>query len=81
MPSFEEFEEYKTYLRRGNLTWAGSKMMLPEYKAQILESNERDKRIEKHELDPDELQEIGYVAMDALNYTKNVQIDYWRDWA
>ncbi|WYP28462.1 YolD-like family protein [Alkalihalobacillus sp. FSL W8-0930] len=81
MPSFEELEEYKTYLRRGNLTWEGSRMMLPEHKVRILDSNERDKRVEKHELDPDELQEIGYVVMDALNYTKKVQINYWDDWA
>lgn len=80
MPSFEELEEYKTYLRRGNLTWEGSRMMLPEHKARILESNERDKRVEMHELDPDELQEIGYVVMDALNHTKCVAVNYWRNW-
>ncbi|MFK3938956.1 YolD-like family protein [Alkalihalobacillus sp. NPDC078783] len=80
MPSFEEIEEYKTYLRRGNLTWEGSRMMLPEHKEAIRLSNERDYRKEKHELDPNELQEIGYVVMDALNHTKSVVINYWRDW-
>ncbi|MBM0064910.1 YolD-like family protein [Alkalicoccobacillus gibsonii] len=80
MPSFEELEEYKTFLRRGNLTWEGSRMMLPEHKPRILESNERDKWIEKHELDQDELQEIGYVVMDALNHTHSVAINYWHDW-
>ncbi|MCM2675559.1 YolD-like family protein [Alkalicoccobacillus plakortidis] len=81
MPSFEEMEDHKTNLRRGNLLWEGSRMMLPEHKAAIREHNEKEKRIEKHELDPDELQEIGYVVMDALKHTHNVVINYWDHWA
>ncbi|MEY8750768.1 YolD-like family protein [Alkalicoccobacillus gibsonii] len=80
MPSFEELEEYKTFLRRGNLTWEGSRMMLPEHKEQIRISNERDYRKEKHELAPDELEQIGLVVMDALNHTHSVAINYWHDW-
>ncbi|MFK3937875.1 YolD-like family protein [Alkalihalobacillus sp. NPDC078783] len=81
MPSFEELEEYKTFLRRGNLTWEGSRMMLPEHKERIRQSNERDYRVEKHELDPDELERIGQVVMDSLQYTKWVKVTYWEQWA
>ncbi|WYP28173.1 YolD-like family protein [Alkalihalobacillus sp. FSL W8-0930] len=81
MPSFEELEEYKTFLRRGNLTWEGSRMMLPEHKERIRLSNERDFRVEKHELDPDELERIGQVVMDSLHYTKWVKVTYWEQWA
>lgn len=81
MPSFEELEEYKTFLRRGNLTWEGSRMMLPEHKERIRQSNERDFRLEKHELDPDELERLGQVVMDSLHYTKSVSITYWHQWA
>ncbi len=55
-------------------------MMLPEHKEQIRQSNEKDHRIEKHELDPDELERLGQVVMDSLHYTKSVSITYWHQW-
>lgn len=79
MASFEDLEEQKTFLRRENLTWEGSRMMLPEHKQAIRLQNELEKKVEKPRLDPDELQEIGYIVMDALEYTKLVCVTYWKD--
>ncbi|MEK4565174.1 YolD-like family protein [Alkalihalobacillus sp. FSL R5-0424] len=79
MVSFEELEEQKTYLRRENLTWEGSRMMLPEHKQALRLQKEMEKKVEKPSLDPDELQEIGYIVMDALEYTKLVCVTYWKD--
>lgn len=72
--------DFEFHLRRGNKTWEGSRMMLPEHVAAIRAQDEREKRVEKHELDPDELQEIGYTVMDALQHTHSVVINYWHNW-
>ncbi|TSB44919.1 YolD-like family protein [Alkalicoccobacillus porphyridii] len=52
-----EMDKYKAdhelYLRRENLTWEGSLMMLPEHKAAIRAADAEEKKVDKHILDPD----------------------------
>ncbi len=56
-------------------------MMLPEHVTKLRQRTSEQKKIAKHELDEQELQEIGYVVMDALNHTLEVRVIYWADWA
>lgn len=67
------------YLKRGNLLWEGSRMMLPEHKQAIRAQNEQEKRVDPPLLDQQELEELGIVAMESLSYTIPVHIVYWED--
>ncbi len=64
-----------------NKKWEGSRMMLPEHVALIRQRKVDQKKVKKHELDEQELEEIGYVVMDALNHTLEVRVIYWDNWA
>lgn len=68
------------YVRRGNLLWEGSRMMLPEHKQLIIQQLKDDWKVPLHgELDEDQWWEIGEVIMDALNHSTEVNINYWED--
>ncbi len=42
-------------------------------------TEEEQKKIEKHELDEQELIELGYVVMDSLNHELDLRVIYWED--
>ncbi|MDQ0206524.1 YolD-like family protein [Alkalicoccobacillus murimartini] len=67
------------YLKRGNLLWEGSRMMLPEHKQAIRAQNEQEKRVEAPLLDEQELEELGIIAMESLSYALPVHVVYWED--
>ncbi|WP_227936024.1 YolD-like family protein [Alkalihalobacillus deserti] len=54
-------------------------MMLPEHVEAIRHRKEEQEKLPKHELDEQELEEIGLVIMDSLNHALDVCIAYWRD--
>jgi len=60
-----------------NMMWEGSRIMLPEHIAALRHRKEEQKKLPKPELDEQELQEIGIVIMESLNYEINVLITYW----
>ena len=49
-------------------------MMLPEHVARLRQGKEEQKKIEKHELDEQELIELGYVVMDSLNHELDLRV-------
>ncbi|WP_227939481.1 YolD-like family protein [Alkalihalobacillus deserti] len=67
------------HLDRGNLLWESSRMFLPEHKQALLLRKEELKKIEKPELDEQELQEIGIIVLDSLKHELNVKITYWSE--
>lgn len=67
------------YLKRENLLWEGSRMMLPEHKQAIRAQNEKEKHVPPPLLDEQELTEIGIVAMESLSYSLPVHVVYWED--
>ncbi|TSB45326.1 YolD-like family protein [Alkalicoccobacillus porphyridii] len=67
------------YLRRENLLWEGSRMMLPEHKQAIRAQNEYEKRVNPPLLDEQELEELGIVAMESLSYSLPIHVEYWED--
>jgi hypothetical protein len=62
-----------------NMRWEGSRMMLPEHVEALKKLKEDNKKIPKHELDEQELEEIGIVVMDSLNHELEVLVTYWKD--
>lgn len=55
--------------------------MIPEHVEALRVHREQQKKIPKHQLDEQELQELGYVAINALKHTLPVRITYWKDWS
>lgn len=35
--------------------------------------------MKKPELDEQELEEIGFIVMESLNYTLDIKVTYWKD--
>ena len=62
-----------------NMRWESSRMMLPEHVARLRQRKEEQKKVEKHELDDQELIELGYVVMDSLNHELDVRVIYWEN--
>ena len=62
-----------------NLRWESSRMMLPEHIERIRQRKEEQKKVEKPELDEQELIELGYVVMDSLNHELDVRVVYWEE--
>jgi hypothetical protein len=62
-----------------NMRWEGSRIMLPEHVEELRKRKEEQKKVPKHELDEQELQEIGFVVMDSLKHELEVVLTYWRD--
>lgn len=67
------------YIKRGNLMWEGSRMMLPEHIQALRHRKKEVIKDPKPQLDDHELTELGIVAMESLNYTLDVRIIYWND--
>jgi hypothetical protein len=62
-----------------NMRWESSRMMLPEHVEALHKHKFEQKKVPKHELDEQELQEIGIVVMDSLKHELEVMITYWQD--
>ncbi|WP_280771962.1 YolD-like family protein [Salipaludibacillus daqingensis] len=69
------------YLKRGNLMWEGSRMMLPEHIQALRQRRKRAEQDAPPSLTEDDLTELGIVAMDSLHYALEVKIVYWQDGA
>ncbi|MGJ9383019.1 hypothetical protein CR203_18000 [Salipaludibacillus neizhouensis] len=67
------------YIKRGNLMWEGSRMMLPEHIQALRNRNREVTKDPKPNLNDYELTELGFVAMESLNYTIDVRIIYWNN--
>ncbi len=66
-------------LKRGNKLWESNRMFLPEHKAALLEHEKEMKKVVKPVLDEQELEEIGIVVMNSLNYELDIKVVYWED--
>ncbi|MFC0471893.1 YolD-like family protein [Halalkalibacter kiskunsagensis] len=62
-----------------NMRWEGSRIMLPEHVEALRKLKEEHKKVPKPELEEQELQEIGIVVMDSLNYELQISLSYWND--
>jgi hypothetical protein len=62
-----------------NMRWEGSRMMLPEHVEGLQHQKEEKTKVPRHELDEQELQEVGTVIMASLNHELEVRITYWKD--
>ncbi|MCE7794508.1 YolD-like family protein [Salipaludibacillus sp. CUR1] len=67
------------YLKRGNLMWEGSRMMLPEHLQALRERKNKVREDPPPALTEEELTEFGLIAHDSLHHTLEVKIIYWRD--
>jgi hypothetical protein len=54
-------------------------MFLPEHKEALLDRREQLKKVEKPQLDEQELEEIGIIVMDSLKHELHVHVTYWED--
>jgi hypothetical protein len=61
------------------MRWEGSRIMLPEHVEELRKRKADQKKLPKHELDEQELQEIGIVIMDSLNHELEVVVSYWNN--
>lgn len=69
-------------LKRGNLLWESSRMMLPEHREQLLERRRRQKWEQENrrpELDEQELERISYLLRESIETNQAVQVTYWHD--
>ncbi|WP_332634679.1 YolD-like family protein [Halalkalibacter flavus] len=48
-----------------NMRWEGSRMMLPEHVEGLQHQKEEKTKVPRHELDEQELQEVGTVIMNS----------------
>ncbi|MBM7837844.1 hypothetical protein JOC54_001075 [Alkalihalobacillus xiaoxiensis] len=72
--------EEELYVRRGNLLWEGSRMMLPEHKEALIKLEASEWKVELHgELDDEQWWEIGEIVLDAFKHTTTVKVNYWDD--
>ncbi|NEU29923.1 YolD-like family protein [bacterium LRH843] len=62
-----------------NMKWESSRFMMPEHVTALKMQEYERMKVEKPELDEQELQEIGIVVMDALKHELEVSIEYWED--
>lgn len=67
------------YLKRGNLLWESHRMFLPEHKQALLQRKQQLREVAKPLLDDQELESIGIVAADSLNYEIEIVLEYWKD--
>ncbi|WP_245308307.1 YolD-like family protein [Halalkalibacter urbisdiaboli] len=67
------------YLKRGNLLWESHRFIIAEHAERMRQQQGEKKKMPKHELDEQELQEIGFVVMDALRHTLDIRVVYWVD--
>ncbi|WP_342025713.1 YolD-like family protein [Cytobacillus pseudoceanisediminis] len=63
---------------RGKKKWQ-SAFFMPEHVKMLKQMTNDDKKQKKPQLDEQELEEIGFVVMDSLNYTIPIKVTIWRD--
>ncbi|MEB3101225.1 YolD-like family protein [Ferviditalea candida] len=59
-------------LKRGNLLWEGSRMMLPEHREQLLEYRRKQKEFQVPELDEDQISKINRMLAEAVREKRPV---------
>lgn len=62
---------------RGLIKWQG--FFMPEHVGMLKKNNKEDMKIKKPILDEQELEEIGIIVMDSLNYTLPIKVTTWQD--
>ncbi|RQW22959.1 YolD-like family protein [Bacillus sp. C1-1] len=68
------------FVKRGNLLWEGSRMMLPEHKEGWLKLQQQESYIPLHEpLSEDSWQELGEIIMDAIRQQYDTTVTFWHD--
>lgn len=63
-------------LKRGNLLWESSRMMLPEHKEALLERNRKQKELPPPLLGEDQLVELNHVILQSVDHDLAVTITY-----
>lgn len=63
-------------LRRGNLLWESSRMMLPEHKEALLERTRKQKEISAPLLGEEQLMELNQVILQSIDHDLAVTITY-----
>ncbi|WP_071460045.1 YolD-like family protein [Bacillus massilinigeriensis] len=61
---------------RGRIKWTS--MMLPEHVGLLREWAEEDKKMEKKELDEQELERLNEVLLEAMEFNGIVEVNYYR---
>lgn len=59
-------------LKRGNLLWEGSRMILPEHREQLLEYRRKQNEFQVPELDEDQIAEINRMLAEAIREKRPV---------
>ncbi len=54
-------------------------IFMPEHVKMLKQIAFDDKKQKKPQLDEQELEEIGFVVMDSLNYTLPIKVTIWQD--
>ncbi|WP_147804206.1 YolD-like family protein [Alkalicoccus halolimnae] len=67
------------FLRRGNLMWEGSRMMLHEHREALEKYHEEKLKQPPPDPSPEDLSEMGAAAMDSLQYEMDVIVTYWKE--
>ncbi|UTR07265.1 YolD-like family protein [Alkalihalobacillus sp. LMS6] len=68
------------FVKRGNLLWEGSRMMLPEHKESWLKLQQEESYIPLHELlSEDSWQELGETILEAMNEQHCVTVTIWNE--
>lgn len=63
-------------LKRGNLLWEGSRMMLPEHKEALLERKRKQKEFTPPLLGEEQLIELNHVILQSIEHDLAVTITY-----
>ena len=63
---------------RGKMKWQ-SAFFMPEHVKMLKQITIDGNKQKKPQLDEQELEEIGFVVMDSLNYTIPIKVTIWRD--
>lgn len=67
------------YIKRGNLMWEGSRMMLPEHVAALRHRNKSAKQAPPPDLTDEDVTEMGIVASESLQHKIPVLVRHWKD--
>lgn len=68
------------HLDRGNKLWEGSRMMLPEHVQAIRRHEFNKTKVDKPELDQQQLQEIEQTIGEAMGETRLLEVTYYNEW-
>lgn len=63
---------------RGKKKWQGA-FFMPEHVKMLKQITIDGNKQKKPQLDEQELEEIGFVVMDSLNYTIPIKVTIWHD--